>query len=111
MGESFTMTAGELLVSLSGLPSGSAAAHLLAITTGTGGTQFVEKMFISTRQPVTTLYRKPERKAPQPEAVPRNEKQKSQSKYAYAITTTPRITVQTTSDAVWIHSTAETVFS
>ena len=48
------MTAGEYLVSLSGLPSGTALEHLLAIQarigTGTGETIFTTRMFACTTE-------------------------------------------------------------
>lgn len=47
------MTTGQRLAYLSGLPSGSALAHLMAITTGTGTgeTIYAHRMEVSVRKP------------------------------------------------------------
>lgn len=51
------MNTGQKLVELSGLPSGSALAHLLAITqgTGTGRTVFAARMAVCIEYPQVTL--------------------------------------------------------
>lgn len=51
------MTAGQKLVELSGLPSGSALAHLLAITqgTGTGRTVFASQITVCMSAPSATV--------------------------------------------------------
>lgn len=57
------MNAGEKLVALSGLPSGSAKAHLLAITQGTGpGVDrlvFASQMAVCIESPRITLIQRP----------------------------------------------------
>ena len=45
------MTAGQLLVSLSGLSGVSAGAHLMAITAGAGATIFAETMTVALSEP------------------------------------------------------------
>lgn len=53
-------TAGQRLVALSGLPSGSAAAHLLAITTsgGTGATILASRFTLRVEQPQVVAVRR-----------------------------------------------------
>lgn len=54
------MNTGQKLVELSGLPSGSALAHLLAMQTGAGqGTVFASQMAVCIEAPQITLIRKP----------------------------------------------------
>lgn len=60
MGEDATVNTGQQLVSLSGLPTGSALAHLLAIQTGTGsGDSFYSgTVRVVTSQPEIFVHRK-----------------------------------------------------
>lgn len=99
-------TAGQRLVSLSGLPSGSAQAHLLAITTGTGTgeTIYAPRMTVVTQQRTATVTSRPKRSAPQVEPVAKQAKapQKQSSKYAYAFTSVERVAVLTQADSVFI---------
>ena len=101
-------TAGQRLVSLSGLPSGSAQAHLLAITTGTGTgpgeTIYAPRMTVITQQRTATVTSRPKRSAPQVEPVAKQAKapQKQSSKYAYAFTSVERVAVLTQADSVFI---------
>lgn len=92
-------TAGQRLVSLSGLPSGSAQAHLLAITTGTGTgeTIYAPRMTVVTQQRTATVTSRPKRAAQRVEPVAKQAKapQKQSSKYVYAFTKTDAITVLT----------------
>ncbi len=99
-------TTGQLLVSLSRLPSGSAQAHLLAITTGTGPgeTIYAPRMTVVTQQRTATVTSRPKRSAPQVEPVAKQAKapQKQSSKYAYAFTSVERVAVLTQADSVFI---------
>ena len=62
------MNAGQHLVALSGLPSGSAAQHLLAIQLGTGTgpgqTIFASRFSVITGEDRFTVMRKAKRQAP-----------------------------------------------
>lgn len=55
------MNTGQKLAVLSGLPSGTAQAHLLALTqgTGTGRTIFAAQMTVCVEEPQTTLVQRP----------------------------------------------------
>lgn len=59
------MNAGQYLLALSPLPSGTAAQHLLAIQlgTGTGQTIFCSQRTVVFEQDATTVTRKPKQKA------------------------------------------------
>ena len=59
------MTTGQKLVELSGLASGSALAHLLAVTQGTGSGQtiFASMFSVQIEEPRLTLVQRPKREA------------------------------------------------
>ena len=59
------MTTGQKLVELSGLASGSALAHLLAMQTGTGPGQtiFASMFSVCVEEPRLTLVQRPKREA------------------------------------------------
>ena len=93
------MNAGQYLVALSGLPSGSAAQHLLSIQLGTGTgpgqTIFASRFSAVTGEDRFTVVRKAKRKAPKPEAVPRRGQQPkaSNDKGLFAVARTQGVTV------------------
>lgn len=101
------MNTGQLLVSLSGLPSGSALAHLMAITagTGTGETIYAHRMTVVASQRSTTVTNRVKRTAPS-EASRSGVAQKADSKYAYALTQPARVSVLTSSDSLFVLDTA-----
>ena len=103
------MNTGQLLVSLSGLPTGSAMTHLMAITTGsgtgTGETIFAHQMTVVASQRSTTVTSRAKRTAPS-EPLRSGVAQKADSKYAYALTQPTRVSVLTSIDAVFVLDTA-----
>ena len=107
------MNAGQHLVALSGLPSGSAAQHLLAIQagTGTGPGQiiFSSRFSVITGEDRFTVMRKAKRQAPKakrqaPKAEPaqRTAPQPEVAKDAFARTHTDCVTVSTQVDAITV---------
>lgn len=92
-------TTGEQLASLSGLPSGTAMAHLLAITTGggTGETIYASTMHVVTSTPQVFAQRisrrKPvEREYAKPAAVSAtNEKRKTSRAILAYVSTPPQV--------------------
>lgn len=104
------MNAGQHLVALSGLPSGSAAQHLLAIQLGTGTgpgqTIFASRFSVITGEDRFTVMRKAKR-TPIAEATftHRDRSQKPQSpKFAYATTSTMSAVARTEKDAITVTS-------
>ena len=106
------MTAGQLLVSLSGLSGVSAGAHLMAITAGAGATIYAQHMFVTTTTERLTVRQKVKREA-QPPAVeaPKAPKAtgKQGSKYVFVCTSIPQHSVLTTPDEVWVMTNKETI--
>lgn len=102
------MNAGQYLVALSGLPSGSAAQHLLSIQLGTGTgpgqTIFASRFSAVTGEDRFTVVRKAKRKAPKPEAVPRRGQQPkaSNDKGLFAVARTQGVTVSSQADSITV---------
>lgn len=98
-------TAGQRLVSLSGLPSGSALTHLLAITTGTGNgeTIYAHRMLVVTEQRAMAVTNRAKRTTQTAEVEASPKPAQSQGgKYAYALTKTDAIAVLTSDDEVFV---------
>ena len=109
MGEDSAMNTGQRLVSLSGLPTGSAMAHLLAIQTGTGTgpseTIFASRFNVVAADDRLEITRKAKHSAS--EAAPSLRVLRPQSrdrKTAYALTTTPSLSVRTERDEISVTS-------
>lgn len=106
------MNAGQHIVALSGLPSGSAAQHLLSIQLGTGTgpgqTIFASRFSVTTGEDRFTVVRKAKRKAkrkaPKPEAVPRRGQQPkaSNDKALFAVARTHGVATTTQEDRLTI---------
>ncbi len=102
------MNAGQHLVALSGLPSGSAAQHLLAIQLGTGTgpgqTIFASRFSVITGEDRFTVMRKAERQAPKAERqAPKAEPARPKAtKDAFARTRNDCVTVSTQVDAITV---------
>lgn len=100
------MNAGQILAALSGLPSGSAAQHLLAIQAGTGTgpgqTIFSSRFSVTTGEARFTAMRKAKRQAPKAEPVQRTAPQPEVAKDAFARTHTDCVTVSTQVDAITV---------
>ena len=100
------MNAGQILVALSGLPSGSAAQHLLAIQAGTGTgpgqTIFSSRFSVITGEERFTAMRKAKRQAPKAEPAQRPVPQPKATKDAFARTHTDCVTVSTQVDAITV---------
>jgi len=100
------MNAGQHLVALSGLPSGSAAQHLLAIQLGTGTgpgqTIFASRFSVITGEDRFTVMRKAKRQAPKAEPAQRPVPQPKTTKDAFARTHTDCVTVSTQVDAITV---------
>lgn len=100
------MNAGQYIVALSGLPSGSAAQHLLSIQLGTGTgpgqTIFASRFSVVTGEDRFTVVRKAKRQAPKPEAVPRRGQQPkaSNDKELFAVARTHGVATTTQEDSV-----------
>lgn len=86
------MNTGEQLVSLSGLSSGSALAHLLAIQTGTGESFYSGTVRVVTSQPEVFVHRKEKRSSIEQErTVPRaSSPQKKSSRIGAAYVFAPQ---------------------
>ena len=101
-------TAGEILVSLSGLSGVSAGTHLLAITTGTGTgeTVFASRFSVQIQEPLVTIFRKAKRRAPEESTRPAVRRSaENPGKYAYAFTATKRLSLLTQSDSLYVQHT------
>ena len=101
------MNTGQRLASLSGLPSGSALAHLAAISTGTGTgeTVFADRMAVTVSQATYTVVSRAKRPAQAlPEAVKPGAK-KQQGKYAFVFVKQSSVAVLTTADEAYINTT------
>lgn len=100
------MNAGQILAALSGLPSGSAAQHLLAIQTGTGTgpgqTIFSSRFSVITGEDRFTTMRKAKHQAPKAEPAQRTAPQPEATKDAFARTHTDCVTVSTQVDAITV---------
>ncbi len=102
------MNAGQILAALSGLPSGSAAQHLLAIQAGTGTgpgqTIFSSRFSVTTGEARFTAMRKAKRQAPKPEVAPRQVKQPSPAndKGLFAVARTQGVTVSNQADSITV---------
>ena len=108
------MTAGQILVSLSGLSGVSAGAHLMAITAGAGATIYAQHMSVTTTTERLTVRQKVKREAQAPvvqapvvEAPKATGKQGS--KYVFVCTSIPQHHVLTTPDEVWVMTNKETI--
>ena len=102
------MNAGQYLVALSGLPSGSAAQHLLSIQLGTGTgpgqTIFASRFSAVTGEDRFTVVSKAKRQAPKPEVAPRQVKQPSHAndKGLFAVARTQGVTVSNQADSITV---------
>lgn len=98
------MNAGQILAALSGLPSGSAAQHLLAIQAGTGTgpgqTIFSSRFSVTTGEARFTVMRKAKRQAPKAEPAQRPAPQPEAAKDAFARTHTDCVAVFTHEDDI-----------
>ena len=104
------MSTGQHLVSLSPLPSGTALAHLLALTQGPGpgATVFASRMTVTLtteRMSVTEKPRKQAQQVVEPAVQPSNQK----SKNAYVRTRIPQFQVLTPPDEVWVRTNRATI--
>ena len=109
MGESAFVTAGQLLVSLSGLSGVSAGAHLMAITAGAGATIYAQHMFVTTTTERLTVRQKVKREAQAPVVEAPKATGKQGSKYVFVCTSIPQHHVLTTPDEVWVMTNKETI--
>ena len=93
------MNAGQRLVALSGLPSGSAASHFLAIVqgTGTGATVIAYRSDVQVSTPVLRITSRPKRRVqPQQEREPAMLRNKATGNtYAFSETTGAGLSVIT----------------
>lgn len=102
------MNAGQYLAALSGLPSGSAAQHLLSIQLGTGTgpgqTIFASRFSVTTGEDRFSVVRKAKRQAPKPEVAPRQVKQPSPAndKGLFAVARTQGVTVSSQADSITV---------
>ena len=102
------MNAGQYLAALSGLPSGSAAQHLLSIQLGTGTgpgqTIFASRFSVVTGEDRFSVVRKAKRQAPKPEVAPRQVKQPSPAndKGLFAVARTQGVTVSSQADSITV---------
>lgn len=102
------MNAGQYIVALSGLPSGSAAQHLLSIQLGTGTgpgqTIFASRFSVTTGEDRFSVVRKVKRQAPKPEVAPRQVKQPSPAndKGLFAVARTQGVTVSSQADSITV---------
>lgn len=102
------MNAGQYLAALSGLPSGSAAQHLLSIQLGTGTgpgqTIFASRFSVVTGEDRFSVVRKVKRQAPKPEVAPRQVKQPSPAndKGLFAVARTQGVTVSSQADSITV---------
>lgn len=97
---------GEQLASLSGLPSGTAMAHLMAITTGGGASEtvYVSSMCVVTTRQERVVYRRPKRPeelAPA-EAARTRDRSVINKKSAYIMPCAQEARVFSGSDAVFV---------
>lgn len=109
------MNAGQYLVALSGLPSGNAAQHLLAIQlgTGTGPGQaiFASRFSVVTGEDRFTVVSKAKRKAPKPEAAPRAVQQlkPAKDKGLFAVARSQGVAITTQEDSVVVTQSTQSV--
>ena len=102
------MNAGQYIVALSGLPSGSAAQHLLSIQLGTGTgpgqTIFASRFSVVTGEDRFTVVRKAKRQAPKPEAAPRAVQQlkPAKDKGLFAVARSQGVVVATQEDSITV---------
>lgn len=105
------MNTGQRIVALSKLPSGTALTHLLAITTGGGGTGetvFASRMSVTLSTIKMTVSQKPKREAPSA-VEPRTTQQSSTGKNVFVCTATPTHHVLTATDEIWVTTNKETI--
>lgn len=102
------MNAGQYLVALSGLPSASAGAHLLAIQAGTGPSQtiFAARMCVVTGESRMDVVHRAKRQVPKPASEVRQPapvpKQISGNKSAHAFRRTFNVSAFTQTDSVTV---------
>ena len=102
------MTAGQTLVSLSGLSGVSAGAHLMAITAGAGATIFVQHMRVTTTTDRFTISQKPKRDVSQAVERPVSQ-QGNKGKNVYVSSPVPQYHVLTGPDEIWVRTNKETI--
>ena len=105
------MSTGQHLVSLSPLPSGTALAHLLALTQGPGpgATVFASRMTVTLTTERMSVIERPKR-LQQLVATPEQESiSKSTTKNAYVRTYPMQYRVSTPPDEVWIRTSKEII--
>lgn len=112
------MNAGQYLVALSGLPSGSAGTHLLAIQAGTGTgpgqTIFSSRMCVVASESRMEVVLRSKREAPRAEPTPPHAPEKrmpARSKAAHCVTTTPRLSVLTHEESIVVIQKTKPVIS
>lgn len=109
------MNAGQYIVALSGLPSGSAAQHLLSIQLGTGTgpgqTIFAPRFSVVTGEDRFTVVRKAKRQAPKPEAAPRAVQQlkPAKGKGLFAVARSQGVAITTQEDSVVVTQSTQSV--
>lgn len=86
---------------LSGLPSGTLAQHLAAITLGKGE-RLVSQFFVSLQTPEIHVTHKAKREAARPAPEPSVRRSEKVKKNIYAITSIPRIYVKQSPDEIYL---------
>lgn len=92
------MNTGQRLVALSPLPSATALAHLLALTTGTGGTGatvFAQRLVVSSTEARARVFSRPQTMV-QPPVLPPSENIASKGKNVFVMTPVMQHIVRTT---------------